>query len=125
MSKPLFINSFVVGASIAPNRICAFNADGTLRPAAAATDGLAGATDGLGGPVVGDTVDVAQGGWGEVQAGGPISPGDPLTSDANACAVKAVVAAGTTKNCIGFAQKAAVAGDIFPYLAAPHVIAAP
>lgn len=122
MPAPTFTKSFQAVGAIAPYRVAAFTGpDGAVQQAASATDPLVGAADGLGGSP-GSTVDVDQGGWSEVQAGGPIAAGDPLTSDANGCAVKAAPAAGATANCIGIAQVAAVAGDVLDYLVAPFVL---
>lgn len=125
MTTPTFYKSFTATGAIAPFRIVAFTVtDLKVAQAAAATDKLAGVTDSLGATAAGQTVEVLQGGWGEVQLGGTVAAGDPLTSDANGKAVKATVAAATVKSVIGIAQKAGVANDIVPYLAAPSVIAA-
>lgn len=108
-------------ATIPARTIAKFTATrNEVAPATAATDPLAGVVDLE--TAAGGLADVAYGGVFEVKAGGNIAAGDPLTADANGCAVKAVAVAGQTVRVIGFARTPAVAGDLFDYVAAPSVI---
>lgn len=58
----------------------------------------------------------------EVRAGGTIAPGDPVTSDANGLAIKALKVAGAEVFCLGIAQEPAVLNDVFGVLVSPFVI---
>jgi hypothetical protein len=82
--------------------------------AAAATDALIGTSDSL--PKDdGEMVDIDQRATSQVVYGGVVTRGDPLTSDANGAAIKAVPAAGSNARIIGFAEISGVAGDIGTY----------
>jgi hypothetical protein len=72
-----------------------------------------------------EMLDVIMAGEGEVTAGGNIAFGDPLTSDANGKAVKAVVTSSASVRIAGFANQAAVAGDVFRYTIAPGFLTKP
>lgn len=115
--------TFFTTGPIASKRIAKFTANPReVSPAAAATDKLAGVVD-FAATAAGQPVDIAVGGVDEVQAGGNIAAGDPLTSDANGKAVVATYTAGVTKHVIGKALAPAVDGEIVPYVVAPSVIA--
>ncbi len=122
MANPEFIKSFTAEAAVQPYTIVKFGtADGNVAPAAAATDALLG----VAGPVGGDLngiVDIILDGIAEVKAGGAITRGDQLTSDANGAAVTASPAAGVNNRIIGVAMVSAAAGDIFPVLVEQSVI---
>ena len=106
---------------IAPYRICAHGtADYAVKQATAATDALVGTADELGLQPNG-RVDVCMGWLPEVEAGGTLAAGDPLTSDAEGKAVKAAAAG---DRIIGFAMTSASAGDIIPYQFAPGTLGA-
>ncbi|MDT8286285.1 MAG: DUF2190 family protein, partial [Elusimicrobiales bacterium] len=55
----------------------------------------------------------------KVIAGGAISAGDPVTSDASGLAVAAAPAVGANAGVVGFALEDAVAGDLVKILASP------
>ena len=55
----------------------------------------------------------------EVEAGGTLAAGDPLTSDASGKAVKATTGG---DRLIGFALTSASAGDIITYIHAPGTL---
>ena len=104
---------------IAPYRICAHGtADYAVKQATAATDALVGTADELGTQANG-RVDVCMGWLPEVEAGGTLAAGDPITSDANGKAVKATAGG---NRIIGFAMTSASAGDIIPYQFAPGTL---
>lgn len=111
---------FIAGAAIAPRRFVKFSADRTVIQATAATDDIIGVSDSVGAPAAGVTVDVYQlGPQIEVDAGGNITRGKELTSDANGKAVHAAPAAGATCRTAGIAMGSYVAGDVAEYLASP------
>lgn len=89
--------------------------------ATAATAPLAGPIDTMGAKA-GALCDVQLTDVADLKAGGTIAAGDPITSDANGKAVKAVKVNGATVYCVGFAQEPAVADDVFPVLIAPFLI---
>jgi hypothetical protein len=125
MSGPYAKSRDAAGA-IAPYRIIKHGAtDYAVLQAAAATDAICGVTQQLG-AAQGQRVDVAIGGVEtEVEYGGIVTRGDPLTSDANGKAVKAVPVAGQVVRTIGFADVSGVAGDVVPFTFALGVIATP
>jgi hypothetical protein len=120
MSSRVITKSFLATAvAIAPYLIAKHSAaNGTIEVASANTDLLIGAVDSLG--VEASTLaDFDFAGVREVRAGGVIAAGDPLTSDANGKAIKALPANSTQVRIIGFALAAAAADDIIPYSIAP------
>ena len=121
--RPL-IKSFVGAADIAAYLIAkaaAPTTGTTVQTAAAATDVLVGITGSMGGQS-GQPVDLTILGPGEVRIGGNVAFGDPLTSDANGKAIKAVAAAGTTKFIVGYALAAGAADDVIPVRIAPGIL---
>lgn len=124
MSIPKLIRSFEAGAAIEAYRIAKFSdvaASAKIATATTAADPFAGTTGKLGG-AIGDLVDLTLSGLGDVQLGGTVGAGDPLTSDDEGKAVEATVAG---QRIIGFAHAPGVDGDIIPYLCAPGVLAVP
>ncbi|RYB02035.1 hypothetical protein D3272_22990 [Lichenibacterium ramalinae] len=122
-----FIKSRVAAGAIAPWSIAAFTGNrNEVAQATGSTTGLAGITDYLGiDAVCADRmVDLQLTEVADVKAGGTIAPGDPITSDANGAAIKAVKAVGAEVFCIGIAQEPAVVGDVFGVLVSPFVITA-
>lgn len=93
-------------------------AGGTIQAATAATDPLIGTIDSLG-VEAGGLADFSFDGVGEVRLGGSVDAGDPLTSNADAKAIKALPSASTQVRIIGFALAAGVADDIIQYAIAP------
>lgn len=111
---------YTAGAAILPRRLLKFSASRTVIQATAATDAIIGVSDSLGAAAAGDRVEVYQLGTHiEVLAGGNITRGAELTSDADGKAVAAAPAAGATCRTAGIAQDSYVAGDVVEYLAAP------
>lgn len=111
---------FTSGAAIAPRRFVKFSADRTVIQATAATDAIIGVSDSVGASAAGQTVDVYQLGTHiEVDAGGNLTRGGEITSDANGKAVTAAPAAGATCRTAGIVQASYVAGDVAEYLASP------
>lgn len=110
--NPLLDKTYTAGGTINPYRLVKFGgADTTLLQAAAASDAIIGAS-GQVGAASGEVLDVTLLGIAEVQAGGSITRGNMVTSDANG---KAVVA--SDGNIIaGKALMSADAGDIIPVL---------
>jgi hypothetical protein len=130
MSNSGFFKTRLAGGAIAPFRIVAHGAaDHTVLQAAAATNALCGLTQQLGASAAGKQVDVfvhpGEHGQPEVEYGGIVTRGDPLTSDAAGKAIKAEAVAGSTVRIIGFADVSGVAGDIVAFQFAPGVIYAP
>lgn len=109
-------------AAIAAYRIVKFGAaDGGYLQAAAATDSLVGVCESIG-PASGERLDVVKVGLADVEFGGAVTRGGPVTADASGKAVAAAPAAGSNVRIIGFAEVSAVAGDIGPILVAPGVM---
>ncbi len=115
MANPEFFKTLIADGVVGSYRIVAHGSvDGSAKQADAATDALMGTTQEFG-AVDAERLDVALGGLPEVQYGGTVQRGDPLTSDAEGKAVKATVSG---SRIIGFAWVSAVANDIAPYQAA-------
>lgn len=103
------LRNYVAFAAIAAFRIAKHGAnDGEVVQGAAATDALMGVTEGIA-PAAGERVDIVKSGLADIEYGGAVAKGDPLTSDADGRAVKATAAG---SRLIGFAEVAGVAGDI-------------
>ncbi len=69
-----------------------------------------------------ERIDIIKEGIAEVVAGGSVTRGDPITSDAAGAGVTAAPGAGTNNRIIGFAEVSAASGDIFAVLMAPGVM---
>jgi hypothetical protein len=114
MSTFMLAKSYTAEAAIGANLIVKVGAnDGGILQAAAATDKLMGVCITPGGVASGDRTDVQTDGVAEIYAGGTVSRGDPITSDANGKAVTAAPSAGSNNRIIGFAEVSAAAGDLF------------
>ena len=115
--------AYKAGAQISPYTIVKWDAvDFQVLPAAAATDKSIGVTPNAGTVPAGQRVDVIVAGMVEVIAGGTITRGDPITSNATGQGVTAAPAGGANNRIIGFAECSAVAGDIFPVFLYPSVM---
>lgn len=115
MANPGLIKSFVAEAAVNPYRIVKMGtADGQVVQAAAATDALIGVADMQGQATVNGRVDIVMAGIADVEFGGTVTRGGPITADANGKAVAAAPAAGANNRLIGYALVSAVAGDIGP-----------
>ncbi len=122
MASMLLNRNYTAGAAIAAFRIVKPGAaDGEVLQAAAATDALMGVCESVG-PASGERCDVIHAGIADVEFGGTVTRGAPVTADANGKAVAAAPAAGSNVRIIGFAQVSAVSGDISPVLIAPGVM---
>ena len=111
---------YKAGAAIARYRLVKFGADDeTVIQGAAAGDDLIGAYDGASDAALGDGVDVMHVGIADVEAGGTITRGALLTSDATGRAVAASPGAGTNNGVAGRALASAVVGDIIQMLVNP------
>jgi hypothetical protein len=121
MANTLLNKGGTAQAAIAPCRIVKPGSlDGTYVQAAAAADFLVGVCESVG-PDAGERVDIVKVGIADVEFGGTVVRGGPVTSDASGKAIAAVAAATVTR-IIGFAEVSAVAGDIAPVLLAPGVM---
>ncbi len=121
MQTLLNTNHVAQGAIAAYRIVKPGTADGTLAQAAAATDALIGVMESLS-PLDGERCDAIRSGIARVQFGGTVVAGDPVTADASGMGIKAAPAAGSNVRIIGFAEVAAVAGDIADVLIAPGVM---
>lgn len=114
------VSSYAPGAAIAAYRIVKFgSADNAVIQAAAATDAVIGVANELGALSTDPTVDITMGPIGEVELGGTVTRGDPLTADSAGKGVAAAPAPAANARIIGFANKSGVAGDIITYLHSP------
>jgi len=121
--NPTLIKNFVAGAAIAAFRIVKFDSsDGTVIQAAAATDASIGVCAQPGGAASADRCDVAVQGLAEVEFGGNVTRGGPVTADADGKAVAAAPAQGVNNRVIGYALKSQASGDIGSILLAPSVM---
>lgn len=117
--NPLLLKAYVAEAAIAAARIVKFGAaDGQVLQAAAVGDKLIGVSNEIG-PAINERCDVIRAGIADVQLGGAVARGDPITSDANGKGVAAAPAAGVNNSIIGFAETSGVLDDVIPVLIAP------
>lgn len=121
--NPILIKNYTAEATVQAYRIVKFGAADfeVLHATAADSDGLIGVTNELGAPAQG-RVDVIRGGLAEVELGGVVEAGDPITSDTGGLGVVPAPAAGANVRIIGFAEIAGVTGDRIPVLVAPGQI---
>lgn len=115
MTSPLLTKSFDAGAQTKPYRFVKLTGEATVQHAAADTDTIIGTTTEVGAES-GARQDVHVAGIVEVEAGGNVSRGDYLTSDANGKAVTAGPAAGDNNSVGGIALAGGVDGDIIAVL---------
>jgi hypothetical protein len=112
MRVPNAILNYTAETALAKFRIVCFGAtDGSVKQAAAATDLIIGVTEGFA-YAVGDRVDIVRSGPAEIEYGGAVTRGQPLTSDAVGRAIAAAPAAGNNVRIIGYAEVSGVLGDI-------------
>lgn len=113
MRNEILNKNYTAEGAIPAYRIVKFGAvDGGVLVAAAATDKLIGVNGRIPFAVAGDRGDICRIGICDVEFGGTVASGDPLTSDATGRAIVAVPAAGSNARVIGFAEVAGVVGDI-------------
>lgn len=115
MANPGFSKNFSAVAAISAYHIVKPSGvnDGEVVPAAGPGDSIIGVSQNVD-AAAGQPVDVVLGDSANVILGGPVAFGDPITSDANGCGVKAAPAAGANARLVGFALTSGVAGDIIP-----------
>lgn len=112
--NPGLTKNFNAGGTIEKRRIVKPGADDkTVVKAAAATDAIMGVSTDID-VVTGEPVDVIKEGIALVQAGGAVTRGDPVTSDANGKGVAAAPGAGANNRILGFAEASAALDDWFP-----------
>jgi hypothetical protein len=114
---------YTAGGTVNPRRIVKFgSADGVVVQATGVADLLVGVSADLG-SASGERQDVFMAGnIVEVDCGGTIARGAPVTSDANGKAVAAAPAAGVNNNCIGFAEVSGVSGDVITVIVQPFAM---
>ena len=121
-NNPGLTKNYLAEAAIAAYRIAKWGAaDLAVVQGAAATDKLIGIS-GLVPGILDGRVDIIRGGIAEVEYGGNVTRGDPLTSDADGKAVAAAPASGVNNNIIGFAEVSGVDGDIGSTSIEPGII---
>jgi len=112
MGNPTFIKTYTADGAIAAHRLCTFGAaDGEAAQAAGGTTALRGVNGELA-KADSERADVVLSGLADVEYGGNVAAGDPITSDSLGRAIKAVPAAGAQLQCIGYAQVAGAVGEI-------------
>ncbi len=111
MSNPGFTKTYTAQGAIAGRRFIVHGtADRHVAQAAAGGACILGVNERLD-VVDGERVDVIKGGLAEIEYGGVITRGDPLTADADGKAVKADPAAGANIHIGGWAEISGAAGD--------------
>jgi hypothetical protein len=120
-NNPGLAKNYATGAAVAGRRVVKFSADLTVVQAAAATDLSIGVSDRLG-AASGERCDVYREGIVEVDAGGTVTRGKKVTSDADGKVVDAAPGAGANVQIIGVAEISGVSGDIVAILLAPSVM---
>lgn len=114
--------NYTAQGAIPPYRIVKHGTqDGTVTLAAAAADALIGVNESVQ-PDDGQRCDIVKVGVADVEFGGAVTRGQPITADANGKGVVAAPGAGANVRIIGFAEVSAVAGDIGPVLLAPGLM---
>jgi hypothetical protein len=111
VSNSGLIKTYVAEGAIAGRRFVIFGSADRL--AAQAADGAAaiiGVNERLA-VIDGERIDIIKSGLAEIEYGGAVTRGDPLTADANGKAVKAEPAAGVNIHIGGWAEISGVSGD--------------
>lgn len=122
MSNPTLTRNFTTGGAIAARRFVMFgSADHTIVQADGATALIVGASTELA-AASGARCDAHLAGIVEVEAGGSITRGVKVTSDANGKAVAAAPAAGVNNQIGGIAMVSASSGDVMTVLLSPHTM---
>ena len=119
---PTLVRAFEASAVIAAFKIAKFSdiaASSKIAAASVNTDPIAGVTGSIGAATIGDMADLILLGIGLVTAGGAITAGALLTSDASGNAIVAVPTVGVFMSVIGKALAPAVSGDVFELLLNP------
>ena len=118
----LLQKAFTVSAAVNPYRIVKLGStDDEVVQAAAVTDLMFGVSNDLGVSAADITagktrIDIIVSGIADVKAGGTITRGNEVTSDASVQGVASAPAAGVNNRIIGIALASAVSGDIIPVM---------
>lgn len=105
------IHSYTATAAVAGRRFVKFGAaDGAAVQASASTDAILGVSAPMG-AAQGQMLDVYEGDVAEIEYGGNVVRGDPLTADANGKAIKAAPGAGVVAQVGGYARVSGAAGE--------------
>ncbi len=108
-----FVQNYTAEGEVKQRRIIAAgSADGMVKQATAATDALMGVSGIQGTAGADQRVDVIMDKIQDVEFGGVVAFGDPLTSDAEGRAIKAEPVAGANVRIVGFAMENGGAGVI-------------
>lgn len=122
MAWNVVTRNYLAEAIVPPHRIVKPGAaDGSVIAAAAATDALMGISD-MFQTEANERIDVAKSGTVDVEYGGTVARGNPLTADAVGRAIAAAPAAGANVRIIGFAEVSGVAGDIGECFVSPGLM---
>lgn len=116
--------NYYAGAAIPKRRIVKFGAADNqvlLGAGSAATEFLIGVSTEID-VVTGEPVDIIREGFADVEYGGTVTRGQPLTSDGTGRAIAAAPGAGVNFRIIGFAEVSAVVGDIGPAFITPGIM---
>lgn len=117
------VKNYIAGADVAARRIVKFSADRTVVQSTAETDASIGISTEVA-AVSGGRCDVVRDGITELELGGTVARGTPVTSDASGkgVAISTTNVGGLTKTMIGFAEISGVTGDIIEVKLAPSLI---
>lgn len=122
MRIPGLIVNYTAEGALAKNRIVCFGAtDSSVKQATAVADYMIGVTENFA-YATGDRVDVVRTGLAEVEYGGNVTRGQPLTADSVGRAVAAAPAAGANNRIIGYAEVSGVSGEIGSVLVGAEMI---
>ncbi|MEQ1890289.1 MAG: DUF2190 domain-containing protein [Alphaproteobacteria bacterium] len=122
MTNPMLSKNYRAEAAVAKRRIVKMGAtDGAVVVGAAATDLIFGVSADIDAAIT-ERVDVHVAGIAEVEFGGTVTRGGPVTSDATGRAVAAAPGAGVNNRIIGFALVSAVVGDVAPVILSQGVM---
>lgn len=120
MYNHLLSKTYVAGGAINPYRILKWGAsNGVVLQAAGATDLLVGVVNSVRALASGERTEMVRAGIAEVEYGGTVTRGQPLTSDASGRAVAATLDPVNPPNIIGIAEESGVVGDIRPVMLVP------
>jgi hypothetical protein len=136
-NSPTLTKNYSAGGAVTKRRIVKWSADATVVQATAATEKLIGVAGELS-AASGARIDIHRAGIVEVEYGGEVTRGDPLTSDADGKAVaatrhthtentagtyaqNATTAAAANVGIIGYAEISGVSGDIGLALLVPSL----
>ncbi|CCG07794.1 DUF2190 family protein [Pararhodospirillum photometricum] len=117
----MFVKSYRAKTAIRPYRIVTYPQAGGISEAQGGTASLLGCSIETGADAKG-VVDIALSNLAEVRFGGTVAAGEPVTADAEGCAVKAAPASGAQVFVLGFAVEASVSGDIGDVRVSPFIL---